>query len=579
MKKKFRVLSFLLVFVLLLASCKSAVNGTFEGKARGHNGEVVLDVNFENSKIKKVTLKESVETDDVGKIAIEKLLEKVNSGNYNLDEITGATYSSKAFINALADAIQKAGLDYKKILNNNLKLNEKYEVKEINVDVVVVGSGGAGLISAIKAKEAGANVVVLEKLPLIGGNTLISGAEYAAPMNWLQEKENISDSIELFKKDVEKAGGDKELIDVLAKNALDGAKWLKDDIKVEWTDELMFFGGHSVKRSLIPKGQSGKELINKLHAKTEELGIEILTETNAYELIVKDNVVTGVKAKTKNGELIVNAKSVILTTGGFGANKKMLNDNDKEIDDKILSTNSPGSTGDGIKMAQKVGADVVDLDKIQLYPVCDVETGKLLYTGDTRLVGGAILVNKEGKRFVEELGTRREISLGIKSQTDSIAYQIWDDDSMQKSKILPTHEIEYNNLIEGKKLCKVNSIDEMAEFFGIDKNNLEDTIKKFNEDSENGKDTLFNLRRLGFKIEKAPFYCLKAVPAVHHTMGGLRINKDANVLDQNGNIIKGLYAAGETTGGIHGNNRLGSVSITDITVFGIIAGINAAKNK
>ena len=578
MKKKFRVLSFLLVFVLLLASCKSAVNGTFEGKARGHNGEVVLDVNFENSKIKKVTLKESVETDDVGKIAIEKLLEKVNSGNYNLDEITGATYSSKAFINALADAIQKAGLDYKKILNNNLKLNEKYEVKEINVDVVVVGSGGAGLISAIKAKEAGANVVVLEKLPLIGGNTLISGAEYAAPMNWLQEKENISDSIELFKKDVEKAGGDKELIDVLAKNALDGAKWLKDDIKVEWTDELMFFGGHSVKRSLIPKGQSGKELINKLHAKTE-LGIEILTETNAYELIVKDNVVTGVKAKTKNGELIVNAKSVILTTGGFGANKKMLNDNDKEIDDKILSTNSPGSTGDGIKMAQKIGADVVDLDKIQLYPVCDVETGKLLYTGDTRLVGGAILVNKEGNRFVEELGTRREISLGIKSQTDSIAYQIWDEDSMRKSIILPTHEIEYNNLIEGKKLCKVNSIDEMAEFFGIDKNNLKETIKKFNEDSENGKDTLFNLRRLGFKIEKAPFYCLKAVPAVHHTMGGLRINKDANVLDKNGNIIKGLYAAGETTGGIHGNNRLGSVSITDITVFGIIAGINAAKNK
>ena len=579
MKKKFRVLSFLLVFVLLLASCKSAVNGTFEGKARGHNGEVVLDVSFENSKIKKVTLKESVETDDVGKIAIEKLLEKVNSGNYNLDEITGATYSSKAFINALADAIQKAGLDYKKILNNNLKLNEKYEVKEINVDVVVVGSGGAGLISAIKAKEAGANVVVLEKLPLIGGNTLISGAEYAAPMNWLQEKDNISDSIELFKKDVEKAGGDKELIDVLAKNALDGAKWLKDDIKVEWMDELMFFGGHSVKRSLIPKGQSGKELINKLHAKTEELGIEILTETNAYELIVKDNVVTGVKAKTKNGELIVNAKSVILTTGGFGANKKMLNDNDKEIDDKILSTNSPGSTGDGIKMAQKIGADVVDLDKIQLYPVCDVETGKLLYTGDTRLVGGAILVNKEGNRFVEELGTRREISLGIKSQTDSIAYQIWDEDSMRKSKILPTHEIEYNNLIEGKNLCKVNSIDEMAEFFGIDKNNLKETIKKFNEDSENGKDTLFNLRRLGFKIEKAPFYCLKAVPAVHHTMGGLRINKDANVLDKNGNIIKGLYAAGETTGGIHGNNRLGSVSITDITVFGIIAGINAAKNK
>ncbi len=579
MKKLFRSLSFLLVFVLFLTSCKSAVNGTYEGKARGHNGDVVLNVSFENSKIKNVSLKESVETEDVGKLAIEKLIQKVNSGDFNLDEITGATYSSKAFVNALADAIKKSGLDYKKILKNNPVMNEKFEVKEMNTDVVVVGSGGAGLISAIKSKQAGANVVIIEKLPLIGGNTLISGAEYSAPNNWLQEKENIKDSVDLFKKDVEKAGGDKELIDVLANNALDGAKWLRDDVKVEWTDELMFFGGHSVKRSLIPKGQSGKELINKLHAKAEELGIEILTETNAFELLTKDNVVTGVKAKIKTGELIINAKSVVLTTGGFGANKKMLYDNDKEVDDKILSTNSPGSTGDGIKMAQAIGADVVDINQIQLYPVCDVETGKLLYTGDTRLAGGAIIVNKEGKRFVEELGTRREISMGIKAQTDSIAYQIWDEDSMQKSKILPTHEIEYKNLIEGKKLCKVNSIEEMAEFFGIDKENLKETIKQFNEDSEKGKDTLFNLRRLGFKVEKAPFYCLKAVPAVHHTMGGLKINKNAQVLNKNGEVIKGLYSAGETTGGIHGKNRLGSVSIADITVFGIIAGTNAGNNK
>ncbi|BFT66095.1 flavocytochrome c [Parvimonas parva] len=579
MKKLFRSLSFLLVFVLFLTSCKSAVNGTYEGKARGHNGDVVLNVSFENSKIKNVSLKESVETEDVGKLAIEKLIQKVNSGDFNLDEITGATYSSKAFVNALADAIKKSGLDYKKILKNNPVMNEKFEVKEMNTDVVVVGSGGAGLISAIKSKQAGANVVIIEKLPLIGGNTLISGAEYSAPNNWLQEKENIKDSVDLFKKDVEKAGGDKELIDVLANNALDGAKWLRDDVKVEWTDELMFFGGHSVKRSLIPKGQSGKELINKLHAKAEELGIEILTETNAFELLTKDNVVTGVKAKIKTGELIINAKSVVLTTGGFGANKKMLYDNDKEVDDKILSTNSPGSTGDGIKMAQAIGADVVDMNQIQLYPVCDVETGKLLYTGDTRLAGGAIIVNKEGKRFVEELGTRREISMGIKAQTDSIAYQIWDEDSMQKSKILPTHEIEYKNLIEGKKLCKVNSIEEMAEFFGIDKENLKETIKQFNEDSEKGKDTLFNLRRLGFKVEKAPFYCLKAVPAVHHTMGGLKINKNAQVLNKNGEVIKGLYSAGETTGGIHGKNRLGSVSIADITVFGIIAGTNAGNNK
>lgn len=577
MKKFFRTLAFFLIFTIFFTSCKKNVTGSFQGKAKGHNGDVVIDVDIENSKIKNVSLKESVETEDVGAIAINKLIEKVNFSDFNLDIVTGATYSSEAFISAFADALKKAGLNYKNYLKKDVQITKRDEKKEMDVDVVVVGSGGAGLISAIKAKENGKKVVVLEKLPIIGGNTLISGAEYAAPQNWLQDKENIKDSVELFEKDVEKAGGNKELIKVLATNALDGAKWLRDDVGVEWMDHLMFFGGHSVKRSLIPKGQSGKELINKLSDKCSKLGIDILTETNCYELIFEDNKVKGVKANIKTGQLTVNAKSVILATGGFGANKKMLYENDKEIDDKILSTNQPGSTGDGIIMAQKIGADVVDMDKIQLYPICDVQTGKLLYTADTRLTSGAILVNKQGNRFVEELDTRRKISMAIKEQQDSIAYQIWDEDSMQKSKVLQDHKIEYDNLIENKKMIKANSIEEIADFFDLDKENLKKTIEKFNKDSENGKDTLFNLRRLGFKIEKAPFYCLKAVPAVHHTMGGLKINKEAKVLNTKAQEIDGLFAAGEVTGGIHGNNRLGSVSIADITVFGIIAGTNASK--
>lgn len=577
MKKFFRTLAFFLIFTIFFTSCKKNVTGSFQGKAKGHNGDVVIDVDIENSKIKNVSLKESVETEDVGAIAINKLIEKVNSSDFNLDIVTGATYSSEAFISAFADALKKAGLNYKNYLKKDVQITKRDEKKEMDVDVVVVGSGGAGLISAIKAKENGKKVVVLEKLPIIGGNTLISGAEYAAPQNWLQDKENIKDSVELFEKDVEKAGGNKELIKVLATNALDGAKWLRDDVGVEWMDHLMFFGGHSVKRSLIPKGQSGKELINKLSDKCSKLGIDILTETNCYELIFEDNKVKGVKANIKTGQLTVNAKSVILATGGFGANKKMLYENDKEIDDKILSTNQPGSTGDGIIMAQKIGADVVDMDKIQLYPICDVQTGKLLYTADTRLTTGAILVNKQGNRFVEELDTRRKISMAIKEQQDSIAYQIWDEDSMQKSKVLQDHKIEYDNLIENKKMIKANSIEEIADFFDLDRENLKKTIEKFNKDSENGKDTLFNLRRLGFKIEKAPFYCLKAVPAVHHTMGGLKTNKEAKVLNTKAQEIDGLFAAGEVTGGIHGNNRLGSVSIADITVFGIIAGTNASK--
>lgn len=586
--KKFRILALLLSLIMVLTACggdsknkeKTEGNGTYEGRSKGHNADIVLEVEFKEKKIANIKVKEHKETENLGDVAMKKLLEEaVKHNTTNLDSVAGATVSSKAFLEALKDAIKNAGLKVEDFSKKVEKTTEKKESKEITKEVVVIGAGGAGFIAAIKAKESGADVIIIEKLPVIGGNTLISGAEYAAPANWLQEKEKLEDSKELFIKDVEKAGGDKALINVLGENALKGAEWLRDDVKVEWTDELMFFGGHSVKRSLIPKGASGKEIIEKLSAKAKELNIEVLTETEAYELIQKDGAVVGVKAKTKEGELVINSKAVILTTGGFGANPEMAFSYDKEIDDKIHTTNSPGARGDGIKMAQAVGAELVGMEHIQLYPVCDTETGKLLYTGDTRLTSGALLVNKEGKRFVEELDTRRAISLGIKAQTGNKAYQIWDQTSTEKSGVMIDHAGEAEDLISRKKMVKADTLEEAAKFFGIDEKNLKETLDKFNKDSEAGKDTEFNLRRLGFKVEKAPFYIIEASPAIHHTMGGVKIDTEARVLNKDGKPIKGLYAAGEVTGGIHGTNRLGSVAITDITVFGLIAGESAAKGK
>ncbi len=590
MKKSVKLMSILMALVMVLSACggkteeANGVTGTYEGKAKGHNGDVVLEVEFKNSKIEKITVKSSEESAGIGDKAIEKLTEEVIANNtVDVDTVAAATVTSNAFIDAVKDAITNAGLKVEDFAKAADKEDDKEEdktgeTKEVEKDVVVVGAGGAGLVSAIKAKEEGADVIVLEKMPVVGGNTLISGAEYAAPGNWLQEKEGIEDSKEDFAKDVEKAGGDKDLIKVLADNALAGAEWLRDEANVEWTDELMFFGGHSVKRSLIPKGQSGSELITKLNKKAEDLGIEILTDTEAYELLAKDGTITGLKAKTKDGELVVNAKSVILTSGGFGANAEMCYENDKEVDDKIHSTNAVGSTGDGIKMAEAVGAATVGMEHIQLYPVCDVETGRLLYTGDTRLAAGALLVNKEGKRFVEELDTRRAISMAIKAQTDSVAYQIWDEKSAVESGMMD-HENEAKDLMERGLMVKADTIEEAAKHFGIDEKALVETVNHFNEMSEAGEDKDFNLRRLGFTVDKAPFYIIKASPAVHHTMGGVKIDTDARVIDTEGNVIKGLYAAGEVTGGIHGENRLGSVAIADITVFGLIAGENAAAGK
>lgn len=549
---------------------------TGEGTAKGHNGDIKAVVTFEGDKIAKIDL-EHEETEGLGDKAADSLVEKIVANNsVNVDTVSGATVTSTALIEAVKAAIEASGRDVKAF---ETEAEEKTgETIEKETDVVVIGGGGAGFAAAVSAKEAGADVILIEKLASVGGNTLISGGEYAAPANELQEKEGIEDSKEQFAKDVEEAGGDPELIKVLADHATEDAYWLRDDIGVEWLDSLMFFGGHSVKRSLIPAAHTGNELIKNYLNKSEELGIEVQTEADVKEILAEDGKIAGVRVETADGEMIVKAKSVVIASGGFGANDEMTYEFDNEIDEHVLSTNSPGATGDGILMAEELGADTVDMDKIQLYPICDVETGKLLYCGDTRLVGGALLVNKEGNRFVEELGTRREISMAIKDQTDYVGYLLWDETSNETTGTMASNPQEAESLFERGLMVKADTLEELAEHFDIDKDALLETVATFNENSAKEEDPEFNLRMLGWQVKDAPFYMMKAAPAVHHTMGGLKINTEAQVLNKDGEWIDGLYAAGEVTGGIHGSNRLGSVAMTDITVFGRIAGENAAAN-
>lgn len=551
-------------------------DATGEGTAKGHNGDIKAVVTFEGDKIAKIDL-EHEETEGLGDKAADSLVEKiVANDSVNVDTVSGATVTSTALIEAVKAAIEASGRDVKAF---ETEAEERTgETIEKETDVVVIGGGGAGFAAAVSAKEAGADVILLEKLASVGGNTLISGGEYAAPANELQEKEGIEDSKEQFAKDVEEAGGDPELIKVLADNATEDAYWLRDDIGVEWLDSLMFFGGHSVKRSLIPAAHTGNELIKNYLNKSEELGIEVQTEADVKEILAEDGKIAGVRVETADGEMIVKAKSVVIASGGFGANDEMTNEFDNEIDEHVLSTNSPGATGDGILMAEELGADTVDMEKIQLYPICDVETGKLLYCGDTRLVGGALLVNKEGNRFVEELGTRREISMAIKDQTDYVGYLLWDETSNETTGTMASNPQEAESLFERGLMVKADTLEELAEHFDIDKDALLETVATFNENSAKEEDPEFNLRMLGWQVKDAPFYMMKVAPAVHHTMGGLKINTEAQVLNKDGEWIDGLYAAGEVTGGIHGSNRLGSVAMTDITVFGRIAGENAAAN-
>lgn len=561
--------------------------GTYVGEAKGYRGDIKAQVTVSKDRIENIEIVKNGDTPILSDAAAKKVTENIlKYQTLRVDGAAGATSSSRAVERAVKNALKNSGADLSK-LNKRVKTEKVAKLKQetVNEDVVVIGAGGAGLVAAIEAKLNGAkNVAVLEKMAFAGGNTLISGGEYAAPNNWIQEKKGIQDSKDIFYNDILKGGdneGDPKLVRVLADNALDGAKWLRDYVDVTFEDRQLFFGGHSVERSLVPKDATGVEMIKKLLAKADELGIKVYYETPATELIVDKDRVVGVKAESATTDYTFNAKNgVIIASGGFGSNVQMRMKYNKDIDDSILSTNTVGITGDGIVMAEKVGAKLEDMQFIQTYPTCDPISGALLYFGDVRLAGGSILVNQEGKRFVEELQRRDVISMAIKSQPGSVAYQFCDQAQVDNSGVAEHHKGEVEYLFNNKLLVKANTIKEAADFCGIDAKELEKTVDKYNEYAKNGKDLEFNKRGKLTPFDKnGPFYIMKAVPAVHHTMGGLKIDENARVINQNGEPIKGLYAAGEVTGDIHGTNRLGSDAIADITVFGKIAGKNVMQEN
>lgn len=578
------------IMTLLLALNAYGVEfkaGTYVGEAKGYRGDIKAQVTVSKDRIENIEIVKNGDTPILSDAAAKKVTENIlKYQTLRVDGAAGATSSSRAVERAVKNALKNSGADLSK-LNKRVKTEKVAKLKQetVNEDVVVIGAGGAGLVAAIEAKLNGAkNVAVLEKMAFAGGNTLISGGEYAAPNNWIQEKKGIQDSKDIFYNDILKGGdneGDPKLVRVLADNALDGAKWLRDYIDVTFEDRQLFFGGHSVERSLVPKDATGVEMIKKLLAKADELGIKVYYETPATELIVDKDRVVGVKAESATTDYTFNAKNgVIIASGGFGSNVQMRMKYNKDIDDSILSTNTVGITGDGIVMAEKVGAKLEDMQFIQTYPTCDPISGALLYFGDVRLAGGSILVNQEGKRFVEELQRRDVISMAIKSQPGSVAYQFCDQAQVDNSGVAEHHKGEVEYLFNNKLLVKANTIKEAADFFGIDAKELEKTVDKYNEYAKNGKDLEFNKRGKLTPFDKnGPFYIMKAVPAVHHTMGGLKIDENTRVINQNGEPIKGLYAAGEVTGDIHGTNRLGSDAIADITVFGKIAGKNVMQEN
>ena len=351
---------------------------------------------------------------------------------------------------------------------------------------------------------------------------------------------------------------------------------------IDWLDEhgitlhsVSSFGGASVKRIHRPVDAEGKTLsvgsymIPLLQENCDKAGVQTLLNTTATELLTDANgAVVGVKATGSTGETItVNAKSVVLTTGGFGANLDMVTEYKPELKG-FMTTNAAGAQGQGIEMATAVGADTVDMDQIQIHPTVEANTAALITEG---LRGdGAVLINAEGKRFIDEVGTRDVVSAAEIAQTGSYSWLVVDQAMVDASSVIQGY-IKKGYTVTGQ------TYEELAKAMGVDEAAFAETMKTWNGYVEAKNDPDFGRTSFAKALDTAPYYAIKVTAGVHHTMGGLKINTNTEVLKADGSVIPGLFAAGEVTGGVHGANRLGGNAVADFTVFGRIAGAAASK--
>ena len=573
-----------MVFAAGFAAASMAAPVTAEGTGVGKHGDITVAVTFDAGKIQDIKIVKNAENPILAKKVFTDLKDQVVAlSSTDVDLVSGATFSAKGFIDAVNDAAKKAGVTLAKADKKALKKAARELPKTSNYDVVVIGAGGAGFSAAITAKNAGANVVLLEKMPAVGGNSLISGAEMNVARNWVQPKLGINDdSPELHAQDTYKGGdgkGDMKVINVMTHEALDAAKWCRDYLGVRFEDDnLFFFGGHSRKRALIPVGHTGTEFIAKFQAKADELGIPVITNMKAEELIKdKDGRVVGVKATMDGSEYTFNAKGgVVLATGGFGANPEMVKKYNPKIDERFKTTDAPGSTGEALYMAERAGAELVNMGYIQTYPICDPISGAIELIADARF-DGAIMLNQEGKRFVEELQRRDVLSEAILNQTGRYCWVLWNDKIGSISNTVKAHANEYEAFTKQGVMTTCDDLKCIADFTKIPFDQLQKTVKRVSDMAGKGNDKDFNHRSGLVDMQQGKYYVIKAVPSTHHTMGGVRINEKAEALTAEGKVIPGLWAAGEVTGVTHGTNRLGGNAYTDIIVFGRIAGEAAAK--
>ena len=600
-------------------SSDAGVSGDFTGTAKGFGGDVSVTLTLTDGAITGCTAEGKDETQGVGSEAIAKMPGEIaESGSIAVDGVSGATVTSTAIKEAAAAALTAAGLnpdDYKTAVENNATAEDS----TVDADVVVVGAGGAGMTAAITAAGEGKSVVILESQSMVGGNSVratggmnagktvyqdenefgesagvekslktaaekyadnetITALAKTVSEQWAAYQANPTgyfDSVELMELDTMIGGkgiNDPELVETLCANSADAIDWL-DEHGIT-LHNVSSFGGASVKRIHRPVNAEGKTvsvgsyMIPLLQENCEKAGVKMMLDTTATEILTDANgAAVGVKATGASGETVtVNAKAVVLATGGFGANLDMVVKYKPELKG-FMTTNAPGIQGQGIEMAQAIGAATVDMDQIQIHPTVEANTAALITEG---LRGdGAILINEEGQRFIDEVGTRDVVSAAEIAQTGSYSWLVVDQAMADASSVIQGY-IKKGYTVTGA------TYEELGKAMGVDAAAFAETMEKWNGYVEAKNDPDFGRTSFANPLNTAPYYAVKVTAGVHHTMGGLKINANTEVLNEKGEVIPGLFAAGEVTGGVHGANRLGGNAVADFTVFGRIAGAAAS---
>ncbi len=471
---------------------------------------------------------------------------------------------------------------------NDNKENEDVVVSTYEADVIVIGAGNAGMSAAIEAANAGADVIIFEKMAIAGGNSAYATGGINASGTRFQEElcttdgETYCDSNDTFYEDTMKGGynlNNPDLVRKLVDESAATVEWLVDELGADLT-KVKSFGGHSVRRTHYPSDGSpvGSEIVSSLlgglDARSEDIKLVLNTKVVSVSLDTEGNV-NGVIIEQNGEQFYAKANAVVIAAGGFGNNPEMIVKFDP-TKEGFISTNHPGATGDGIAIGEEIGVGFVDLDQIQIHPTVNQAKSKMITEGVR--ADGAFLANEAGSRFTNELLTRDVVSADVLAQTGGFAWEVFSQ--VIRDERAKTHD-GYERLgivFEG------SSLEELASAIGVDataleasRNEMEVCVADNNSDECRGRsDVNLNLKEGAYAADQV-WYAIKISPATHHTMGGIEINVNAEVINEAGNVFTGLYAAGEVTGGIHGGNRLGGNAMLDTVLFGRTAGTNAAE--